>query len=410
MEIQKVIGRANQLLIEARYTQARIYTYNWLWKNGIIAYMEKHGLVDFDEEVGKACMLTFHDGGTVTFQHRDCVKSVDVLLNVLLHDNLGSRLRKPVNHPLRGEIGEYALACLESLKDLGVSEKKTLPAYRKMVGNFIEFLYTQGITTPHGIDEEIVIRYIENREYRQREYIGNTRRFLSYLYKSGHTDRDFTCLLRSLGNKFKRNRAPSFYSPEEIRQLEESISRSSNVGKRNYAMVTLSSRVGLRVSDVANLSFGDIDWENNMIALIQYKTGNPLSLPLLPVIGNAIIDYLRHARPQSKSNKVFLSCRPPYGELTPGAVHLAMATAFRDSGIEYKERHHGGHALRFSLAQRMLDKSTPIPVISETLGHTETDMTRTYVRIDLAHMMNCTLNVPKIRDDFYMRRGGWFYE
>ena len=96
--------------------------------------------------------------------------------------------------------------------------------------------------------------------------------------------------------------------------------------------------------------------------------------------------------------------------LTPGAVHLAIATAFRDSGIEHKERHHGGHALRFSLAQRMLDKSTPIPVISETLGHTETDMTRTYVRIDLAHMMNCTLNVPKIRDDFYMQRGGWFYE
>ena len=372
--------------------------------------MEKHGLVDFDEEVGKACMLTFHDGGTVTSHHRDCVKSVDVLLNVLLHDNLGGRLRKPVSHPLRGKMGEYASAYLQSLKDLGVSEKRTLPTYRKMLSNFIEFLYDQRITSPSGIDEEIVVRYIENRGHRQREYIGNTRRFLSYLYKEGHIDRDFTYLLRSLGNKFRRNRAPSFYSPEEIGQLEESISRSSTVGKRNYAIVTLCSRLGLRVSDVANLSFGDIDWENNVITLIQYKTGNPLSLPLLPVVGNAIIDYLRHARPQSKSNKVFLSCRPPYGELTPGAANQVISTAFRDSLVEYKERHHGGHALRFSLAQRMLDKSTPIPVISETLGHTGTDMTRTYVRIDLAHMLNCTMDVPEIHEDFYMQRGGWFYD
>ena len=63
-------------------------------------------------------------------------------------------------------------------------------------------------------------------------------------------------------------------------------------------MVILCSRMGLRVSDVANLSFENIDWENNIVSLVQYKTGNPLSLPLLPIVGNAIIDYLRYARPK----------------------------------------------------------------------------------------------------------------
>ena len=192
--------------------------------------------------------------------------------------------------------------------------------------------------------------------------------------------------------------------------MEESISRTSNVGKRDYAMVTLCSRLGLRVSDVANLSFKDINWENNSINIIQYKTGNPLTLPLLSIVGNAIIDYLKNARPKSTSSRIFLSCRPPYGEMNPGSVHGAIAVAFSKSGVDYGDRHHGGHALRFSLAQRMLDKSTPIPIISETLGHTELDTTRTYVRIDLVHIMGCVLDVPDTSDVFYTQRGGWFYD
>ena len=126
--------------------------------------------------------------------------------------------------------------------------------------NFIEYLFAQGIIDAGGIDEEILARYIESREHRQREYIENTRRFLSYLFTSGLIDRDFSYYLSGLGKKFKQSRVPSFYSPEEIMRLEESISRSSNVGKRDYAMVVLCSRTGLRVSDVANLSFDNIYW------------------------------------------------------------------------------------------------------------------------------------------------------
>lgn len=152
MEIKKLIERANQLLIVARYTSARIYTYNWLWKKGVLQYMEQRSLVDFTEEVGEECMLTFHDEGAVTFQHRDLIKSVDVLINVLKYDNLGRRLRKPVIHPFRGRIGEYALEHFESLKRKGVSEKKTIPTYKRIISNFIEYIFSQGIVNTDGID------------------------------------------------------------------------------------------------------------------------------------------------------------------------------------------------------------------------------------------------------------------
>jgi len=410
MEIQKVIERANQSLKEARYANSRIYTYNWLWKKGIIAYMNAKSLVDFNEKVGKECMFSFHDGGTVTFQHRDLIKSIDVLINVFLNDNLGKRIHIPAQYPLRGQIGSAAEDYFKFLKARGISEKKTIQSYKRIVSNFVEYLLENRVDHISGISEGCIVKFIESRQYRQKEYIGMLRRFFNYLYKEHFIAKDYSYVLRSLGKNVKHVKIPSFYSSAEIRQLEGSISRTSNVGKRDYAMVTLCSRLGLRVSDVANFSFKNIDWENNRINIIQYKTGNPLTLPLIPIVGNAIIDYLKNARPKSTSNKIFLSCRAPYGEMSPGSVHSAIAVAFRESGVKFGDRHHGGHALRFSLAQRMLDKSIPIPIISETLGHTNIDTTRTYVRIDLMHMMGCVLDVPESSDVFYKQRGGWFYD
>lgn len=410
MEIQKLIECANQLLKEARYSGSRIYIYNWLWKKGILVYMSSNGLVDYDENVGNEYMLTCHDGGSLTFHHRDLIKSIDVLTNVLLNNKLGGRMHLAVQYPLRGDIGDAANQYFDFLKSRRINEKKTLPHYKKRISNFIEYLFEMGIDNRSGITEEAIVKYIESRENQQKEYIDTTRRFLSFLFQQNIIAKDYSYMLKSLGKRIKHVKAPSFYAPNEVQNIETSISRSNNVGKRNYAMVLLCSRLGLRVSDVANLSFSNINWENNKITLVQYKTGNPLTLPLLPIVGNAIIDYLRYARPKSMSDKVFLSCRPPYAALNEGAVHGAILTAFKASGIEFGDRHHGGHALRFSLAQRMLDKSTPIPIISETLGHSEVDTTRTYVRIDLSHMLGCVLEVPESKDCFYTQRGGCFYD
>ena len=164
-----------------------------------------------------------------------------------------------------------------------------------------------GITFVRDITEDVLVDYVSNHEYRQVEYIRSVKRFVQFLHRENAMERDLSYVMRRIGKDFKHVRAPSFYTPEEIRMLEKSIARSSSVGKRNYAMVLLCSRLGLRVSDVANLEFGNIDWESNTINIIQYKTGNPLSLPLLPDVGNAIVDYLQYGRKQSSCNKVFLT-------------------------------------------------------------------------------------------------------
>ena len=103
----------------------------------------------------------------------------------------------------------------------------------------------------------------------------------------------------------KEERIPSFYNKDEVATIENSIDRSGSVGKRNYAILLLATRLGLRASDIAALSFNNIDWDKNLITLIMQKTGKIIELPLLPEVGNAIIAYLKYGRPKSILPQVF---------------------------------------------------------------------------------------------------------
>jgi integrase len=175
-------------------------------------------------------------------------------------------------------------------------------------------------------------------------------------------------------------------------------------------MLLLASRLGLRASDIAGLKFSDINWEKSEISLVQYKTKVPIKLPLLTDVGNAIIDYLKHGRFNSKSEHVFISSRAPYVDATHGMVSSAINNIISNAGVSIKYRHHGPHSLRHSLASTLLENGTSIPVISEVLGHKSTTSTMTYLKIDLASLMKCALPVSNVKDAFYEQKGGALYE
>jgi len=339
------------------------------------------------------------------------IKSVIALNDVLKTGEIQGRRHTPVDYPLNGEIGVHAQKFIEHLTNLR-RDIKTVKDYKKRLSIFIDYLAKNGVNNPDGIDEDNLLSFISTHTHGRSKNIASVKWFLRFM-KEGHViEKDFGYILKNQRCKHSSEceRIPSFYTEEEVKKIEQTVSRTGGVGKRDYAMVLLASRLGLRVSDIAGLDFSNLDWDTNQIKLIQYKTGHPITLPLLPVVGNAIIDYLRHGRKESSSNKVFLQCRAPYRPVTGGAVHLAIMKAFKTSGVKIDTRHHGGHALRFSLAQRMLELNTPMPVISEALGHRNRDVTREYVRIDLPLLGKCSLDVPAVDDNFYMQKGGCFYE
>lgn len=233
--------------------------------------------------------------------------------------------------------------------------------------------------------------------------------FLRFLSVQEYIQTDFEYVLSR--NRYpKREKLPSIYSAEEIQQIELSVEQSGPVGKRDYAILLLATRLGLRASDICRLKFEHLDWDHNIIAFTQYKTRKAIELPLLTEVGEAIVNYLRYSRPISRHPEIFLSARPPYRPMFRWGINNAISRIMRESGIDISGRKFGPHAMRHSLASRLLANGVSLPVISESLGHDSSLSTMEYLRVDLSSLMGCALDVPLVNPAFYEQKGGLFYE
>jgi len=192
---------------------------------------------------------------------------------------------------------------------------------------------------------------------------------------------------------------PHLWTAEEIRRVLAVIDRQSAVGKRDYAMILLTARLGLRISDLRHLDLGDLDWRAKTLTIIQHKTGRPLSLPLLDDVGWAIIDYVRHGRPETACAKVFIRHRHPFGAFGgSSSVATRLSRYAARAGIEFPPGDTCGmHSLRGALAVAMIGSGTPIPVVSAVLGHASSDTTQAYyLRFDTERLRCCALDVEDV--------------
>ena len=142
----------------------------------------------------------------------------------------------------------------------------------------------------------------------------------------------------------------------------------------------------------------------------QFKTKRKIELPLLTDVGEAIIDYIQHGRPKSESKFIFLRASSPYEPLTSTGLYVIINKYFQRSNVEWGKRRHGAHAMRHSLATNMLKKGTPIAVISDSLGHTDSVTTMKYIHLNVDGLLKCTLDVPIVDNDFYLQKGDGVYE
>lgn len=273
---------------------------------------------------------------------------------------------------------------------------KSIQISRLYLFRFFSFLESKNITSMDVIDVPVVLDFLKSLSVFEKPTINAIMRavrlYLKYCYENGFIQ---TNLFPKLPNPhYNRNsRLPSTYTEQEVHDTLSAIDMGNPCGIRDYAIILLIARLGLRSSDVANLRFSNIDWENDMIRLTQVKTGNPIELPLLSDVGEAIINYLKNARPKSDSDHVFIRIKPPYTEFNPGAVGALVHGRLLNAGIHLEGRKSGSHALRHSLAKRLLEHEIPLPVISKILGHTNTETTMTYLRIDINDLKKCALEV-----------------
>jgi len=344
----------------------------------------------------------------VTAGERDIIRSVHVLTDYMNLGYMRKRIFSPVEHPLYGEIGRQMQKLIAHLQSLRRS-RITIKDYELYLNRFLTFLEYEQVYTVSAIKERHILRFVSTMENNKVNIVSCLRVLFRFWHEQHVIEDRFYELLDNY-KWVKNEKIPSYYTAEEVSAIEKSVDRCSGVGKRDYAILLLASRLGLRASDIAYLKFSNIDWEKNEINLTQYKTGNPVTLPLLSNVGNAIIDYLKYGRFLSDSQQVFLSARAPYIPITKAIVSSSIRRIIQQSKVSVGNRRHGPHAMRHSLAGRLLENNVSISVISETLGHTDTETTMSYLRIDLLSLLKCSLPVSLVCDSFYTQKGGVFYE
>lgn len=389
------------------YTRNRITVYKSLWRNGIISYMSQKGIESYSPSVGAEFVSTCHFHGTIRPQEREKIRSIQVLDDMLKLGYIRKRCFTPVFHALDGEVGAEMEKLITHLTNLRRS-MVTIKDYRLYLSEFLMHLNERNVKHVSAITEKDILTFVSSHPTNKVNIVSALRVLFRFWREEHIVDDRFEELFDTY-KTHKPERIPSYFAANEVMRIEQSVSRNSANGKRNYAMLLLASRLGLRASDIANLQFSDIDWDKNMITLTMQKTKKVIELPLLADVGNAIIDYLRHGRPKSDSQNVFLSGNAPYVAATKGVVCAAINEIILRSGVDTSGKHHGPHSLRHSLACAMLNGGSMMPVISESLGHRSTQTTLAYLKIDIRSLQKCALPVPEIADCFYMQRGGAFY-
>ena len=278
----------------------------------------------------------------------------------------------------------------------------TVVAKDRAASRFLSYLEEVGV----GDMAALGVRDLSGFFVRQRRFRRKTvaaRRscvadFLEFLAATGRTPESLADRLPP-HRHVRHESEPHLWAVEEIRRVLDVIDRQSAAGKRDYAMILATARLGLRISDLRQLELGDLDWRAKTITIVQHKTRRPLSLPLLDDVGWAIIDYVGHGRPETACGKVFVKHRHPFDAFgSSSSIACRLARHAARAGITFAPGGVCGmHSLRGALAVAMIGNDTPIPVVSAVLGHASSDTTQAYyLRFDVDRLRCCAVDVEDV--------------
>ncbi|MCD8500816.1 MAG: tyrosine-type recombinase/integrase [Bacillaceae bacterium] len=321
--------------------------------------------------------------------------SIRRLGDISEHGRFLGRFKKqelPIQAEFQAAYQSYVDYCVKRNNKLSTIKRNEL-----IIKNFFEFLTKNDVKNTTEINPKIISDYAASllgysKKSVQRE-LGCLKGFFKAIYFNGIHKQDLSVSVPKL--KFaKEEKIATIWSQDDVLKIFAAIDKGNPYGKRDYAILLLISNLGLRDSDVRNLKLENLNWEKNLIEITQVKTGQALTLPLLPEIGWAIINYLKAGRPTSDVPFVFIKHQAPYGQLTN--IRNILARYQRESGVKIdKNKQHGVHTLRHTLASRLLEQHVPLELISGILGHVDVNSAKVYLHTDIDGLRKCALNLSE---------------
>jgi len=397
MPITELISECDQYLRSLGYGKDSMRMYNNIWNTFMNYAAAKNQSVftpSFAEQyLGEKYGITENTGKT--YYHKNLILTMRRLSDFQACGKLYTRkIRvKPQQHPeaIKRLLDEFYMQYARKVVP------HTLERAKHDIEKFANYLDNEGITDFRVVTLSIIHGFILSLSGYSPKTITDTLsriRFLcKFAFEHGYHNEDMSVRIsktRIVANRY----VPTTYTPDEIERLLAAVDRGSPAGKRDYAILMLATRLGMRAGDIRDIKFENLHWEQDSIEFTQGKTKMSITLPLLTEVGDAIIDYLKYGRPATKSNNIFISHIAPYMGFTEhNSLFHTMNKYLSLAGIDTYGKQRGLHTLRHSLAGSLLQANTTLPVISEILGHADTDTTGEYLKIDLNNLRKCALEV-----------------
>ena len=405
--LDRLVAGALSQLEKLRYSRRSLRRYRTIWRH-LVAFSRQMNLED---EYSEDLAARFSDA----YQMRDgeCLKPSEgwrrhvafglKVLGDFARDGCIERavtdMQKIQVPPLMTKpLRDYEQYCRDRLH----LRPTTLRERMREIAIFADFLRSRDITILDQMQPADVSAFVTSLHRLAAKsvsrIVSDVRSFLQFLLLRGILQRDLSHVLPKI--RVPRDATiPSVWDPQLVVRLLNVVDRSSPKGKRDYAILLLACRLGLRLGDIRALTLDDLKWEAATIEITQSKTLAPLCLPLTEEVGEALIDYLKSGRPQTDQREVFLTLTPPFLPFSENNNLYYIVTYWRQlAGIRFRtKQRHGLHSLRHTLATKLLREQTPFHVISEILGHATTASTLIYAKADVEALRGAALNIEEVR-------------
>lgn len=314
-----------------------------------------------------------------------CVRNpIRQMLRLVIPGYVGlCRPHKPEN-PFEAQAPRF-LAYLTEEKGL---RPRSIQQYRFHLRQFAAYLDQVGLKDLAHLSPMVLSGFIAQYGPRiawptLRNACGTLRVFLRYLHREGILLKDLSSLVE-FPQSYRHAGVPRSISWEQVEQVLAAVDRRSVCGKRDYAMLLLLATYGLRACEVAALTLDDLDWRNERLKVRDRKAGNTTTYPLSAVVGAAIIDYIKNARPATTDRQVFLRICAPLVPIGSAAVTCRAAHYIRKAGIKVPRA--GSHTLRHSCVQRLLNANFSLKQIGDYIGHRNASSTQIYGKIAIEQL------------------------
>jgi len=315
------------------------------------------------------------------------------LLNILRQDGAMTKEELPIQRtPAQQLADEFGLY----LRQERALAPKTISNYLDFAGRFLIGRFADGKAEIAALCAADIVRFVQDQASRlhssQAKHMTTAlRAFLQYARYRDGLNLDLAAAVPAVAN-WTKSSIPRFLPPDQIELILAHCNRQTAIGRRDYAILLLLARLGLRGGEVAVLSLDDIDWESGYISVCG-KCRRQAQLPLPVEVGEAITAYLKNGRPRGADRRLFLRGQAPaIGFQRTGSISSLVKRALKRAGI--KTPYQGAHLFRHSLATGMLGRGASLAEIGELLRHQSLETTTIYAKVDLGSLRTLALPWP----------------